>query len=719
MKNNQPVTQQEYPVRPDCAIVSHTDTKGRITYVNEDFIEYAGFTLEELIGQPHNIIRHPDMPEEAFRDMWATLKAGRAWQGMVKNRRKNGDHYWVKATATPLSDGGYMSVRMMPSRSEVAAAEALYARMRNGSGHRLRDGYVLPPGPTGRLAALRMRIGGWPLRLKLLVPLLCAGLFGLFALIHEARNLFDASLHEAGRNAAANLISSASNARSFYSQEILPKARQAGLDPSHAFHGDPKALPLPASFMRAMGEMSAGASTGNLRLYSDAPFRFRRVDEVRLDAFEQEALAALRANPSGSFGRLEFVEGKPVYRFARADVMSDASCVSCHNSHPDSPRTDWKIGDVRGVIQATVPLSALSNEITDIYTRAAGVMLVIGTLMVALFWWLVGGQGKRIGRLAHIAEQIAGGNLKVEVPAGKRDEIGSVFNKLQIMRNKLYEIAFELSRGAESLTASTRELATASSVTAEGAIRQSETASSIAATVEQLSASIDHLTASAREAHAKSADAGEAAAVGARVVHAAATEISGIAKAVQQSSEKVSGLQAVSSEIGSIVSAIREIADQTNLLALNAAIEAARAGESGRGFAVVADEVRKLAERTATATNEISSMVGRIQTQTAEAVDDMRAGVARVDKGVHAAHDAGDSVMSIREKAVQAGASTQDMLVALQQQAAAAHEVAQRVEDIATAAERGAASSEESSAATQQIAERSVRIQQLAAQFKT
>ncbi len=142
MRINMPVTQREFPVSDDCAIISHTDEKGRITYFNDDFVHYAGFAPEELMGQPHNIVRHPDMPPEAFRDLWDTLKQGRPWQGLVKNRRKDGDHYWVKATATPKPGGGYMSVRMKPSREEVAAAEALYARMRNGEKIRLEGGQV-------------------------------------------------------------------------------------------------------------------------------------------------------------------------------------------------------------------------------------------------------------------------------------------------------------------------------------------------------------------------------------------------------------------------------------------------------------------------------------------------------------------------------------------------------------------------------------------------
>lgn len=134
MRVNEPVTGRAYAIAEDQTLVSVTDIKGRITYCNTAFIEVSGYSREELLGQPHNIVRHPDMPEEAFRDLWATVEAGLPWTALVKNRRKDGDHYWVRANATPMFDGdqitGYLSVRTVPSAAEVAAAENLYARMR-------------------------------------------------------------------------------------------------------------------------------------------------------------------------------------------------------------------------------------------------------------------------------------------------------------------------------------------------------------------------------------------------------------------------------------------------------------------------------------------------------------------------------------------------------------------------------------------------------------
>ncbi len=134
MRLNLPVSQQEFVYPEGMTLVSTTDLESRITYCNPAFIEVSGYTREELIGQPHNLVRHPDMPAEAYRDLWETLRSGRPWSALVKNRRKNGDHYWVVANVTPIvKDGqvsGYMSVRTKPSRDQVRDAEALYAAMR-------------------------------------------------------------------------------------------------------------------------------------------------------------------------------------------------------------------------------------------------------------------------------------------------------------------------------------------------------------------------------------------------------------------------------------------------------------------------------------------------------------------------------------------------------------------------------------------------------------
>ena len=136
MKTNLPVTDNEVKLKDGQELVTKTDLKGIITYTNPAFIEVSGFSRAELVGANHNIVRHPDMPEAAFKDLWETLKLGRPWSKLVKNRCKNGDYYWVRANVTPIFQNGrvveYMSVRVRPTDEEISDAEALYARLNDG-----------------------------------------------------------------------------------------------------------------------------------------------------------------------------------------------------------------------------------------------------------------------------------------------------------------------------------------------------------------------------------------------------------------------------------------------------------------------------------------------------------------------------------------------------------------------------------------------------------
>jgi aerotaxis receptor len=190
MRVNLPVVDREFPFPEGQTLVSVTDLKGRIVHCNSAFIHVSGFAREELLGQPHNLIRHPDMPAEAFRDMWETIAAGRPWSGAVKNRRKDGSYYWVKANVTPILEGdvpgGYMSVRTPLDHETARQAEALYAVMRRESEsgtlrHRLSAGQLLVPGLAGRLK--RWARPGLGTQLAVVAAVLAASAFaaGLWA----------------------------------------------------------------------------------------------------------------------------------------------------------------------------------------------------------------------------------------------------------------------------------------------------------------------------------------------------------------------------------------------------------------------------------------------------------------------------------------------------------------------------------------------------------
>jgi aerotaxis receptor len=155
MKKNYPVTGHEHVYGDDLTIISTTDIKGSITYANQDFVDVCGFSEEELVGKNHNIVRHPDMPPAAFQNLWDTIQAGKSWRGIVKNRCKNGDHYWVDAYVTPVHENGrlsgYQSVRTRPTREQIEQAEALYQRINEGKASL--GGFKLELGLSARLLA--------------------------------------------------------------------------------------------------------------------------------------------------------------------------------------------------------------------------------------------------------------------------------------------------------------------------------------------------------------------------------------------------------------------------------------------------------------------------------------------------------------------------------------------------------------------------------------
>jgi len=157
MRVNSPVTQNEYIMEDGRTIVSSTDLQGNINYANPYFLEVSGFSEDEVMGAPQNLVRHPDMPVEAFADLWATIKAGMPWTGMVKNRCKNGDYYWVLANVTPVIEQGkqvgYLSVRTKPSREQVRGADALYREIKAGNprGLRILNGRAVSGGVLARL----------------------------------------------------------------------------------------------------------------------------------------------------------------------------------------------------------------------------------------------------------------------------------------------------------------------------------------------------------------------------------------------------------------------------------------------------------------------------------------------------------------------------------------------------------------------------------------
>lgn len=292
-----------------------------------------------------------------------------------------------------------------------------------------------------------------------------------------------------------------------------------------------------------------------------------------------------------------------------------------------------------------------------------------------------------ITELALKARTLATGDLSVHIDLGTRDELKLVGDSFNEMAGAFRKLIQNVQNSAHQVLLSTKRLSESSAQISQSTEQQSESASAMAAAVEEMTVGVDNIAQNSQTANTLSRRAGDLSAEGGQIVGTVIREIQLIADAVNQSAGIIHDLGQQSEKISAIVNVIKEIADQTNLLALNAAIEAARAGESGRGFAVVADEVRKLAERTAKSTQEISGMIGAIQSGTQNAVASMNSGVSRVTNGVALATRAGESIGEIESNALQVVDTVGDISTSLREQSAASTEIAKNVERIAQMAE--------------------------------
>ena len=310
-------------------------------------------------------------------------------------------------------------------------------------------------------------------------------------------------------------------------------------------------------------------------------------------------------------------------------------------------------------------------------------VLVVGYLAAGAYYSVI----NSVRNFSQGAQRLAGGDLTVAFDSHGADELhmaGKDFNDMATaFRALLSGVQADVRRineASEHVASSSQQISASSSA-------QSDSASSMAAAVEETTVGIDHIAKNALDAQEYSRRSDAVAEEGGRIVHGVVQEIQAIAHTVNQSAAAVEALGQQSGQISAIVDTIKDIADQTNLLALNAAIEAARAGESGRGFAVVADEVRKLAERTAKSTQEISAMIGAIQSGTSTAVSSMKEGVERVAAGVAQAEHAGEAIGQVQAQSRQVLEAVSEITVALREQTAASTEIAQSVERIAQMAE--------------------------------
>ena len=549
---------------------------------------------------------------------------------------------------------------------------------------------------------------------KILVPVPAATAVVILSLWFVLPSVIAENVRHDAASAAQKIVNQYKTIRGYYTDNVVKKVLADGnMKVSETHKEDAKAIPLPATFIHNLSELLAKEDT-TINLYSGYPFPGRA--SRTLDTFQRDAWEHLRQNPTGTFVRQEQRNGREWVRVGVPDVMVAKGCVDCHNNSASSPKKDWKLGDVRGVLEVATLIEP---------QLAAGAALsrnlVIGGLLCGLA--LIGiaiatarSVTKPITRMTGVMTRIAQQDLSAEIDgSGRRDEIGEMARTVEVFKRNAIEIQqmesekVEQARRTEaekkaamskladdfearvsgivdsvsSQSTEMRSTAESMSATAEETSRQ---ATAVAAAAEQASANVQTVASATEEMSASIGEinrqVGESVDIASRANHEA-----------ERTNETVQGLAAAADKIGEIVNLIREVAEQTNLLALNATIEAARAGEAGKGFAVVASEVKSLANQTAKATEEIASQINNMQSVSGEAVT----AIASISRTIG---EIGGIAQTISAAVAEQGTATQEIAANTQQASAGTQEVSSNVAGVTQAAtETGAAAQQVLSAA--------------------
>ncbi len=731
MKINEPVTNNEVVMKKDQFLVSTTDLKGRITSVNRAFVEISGFTEAELIGQSHNIVRHPDMPPEAFQDLWETIKADRPWSGLVKNRCKNGDFYWVKANVTPVREQGqtvgYMSVRTKPTRQEIEQAESFYRDIRAGKAS-------FKPGLVGRwkqaladqglgryLAALTVGslpvTGGvaWLAASGASLPAVGSAvgvatlLFGAasWGLARYVNRPVETAIGALQRIAQGDYLHWVECRRSDGLGRLLQNLQSAQIRLGYEVNE----IQVQANELNrvkdALDSVSANVMIAdqdlNIIYLNKAVQKMMKAAEAdirsELPDFEADALLGqnidrFHKNPGHQRELLARLETTHVGKF---EIGGRSLQVT---ANPIIDEEGNRLGTVVEWLDRTNEV-AVEREIQSIVDSA-----LMGNLSERLE--LAGKEGffatlsRSVNELMAVLERVvddtsavigalARGDLSRTIEAEYEGSFARLKEDVNATVANLQRVIGSIRTTADAVGEASREIAEGNMDLARRTEMQASNLEETASSMEEITSTVRQNADNSRKASELSQETLERAQDGGTVI----TETIEAMEKITDSSKK----------IAAIIGVIDDIAFQTNLLALNAAVEAARAGEQGRGFAVVATEVRNLAQRSATAAKEIKELIE-------DSVNKVEQGSDLVDQSGKTLREIVDSVKKVNDFIAEIAAASSEQYAGIDQ-------VNQAVSQMDEVTQQNAALVEEAAQTSQMMDEQAKELGELMAFFKT
>ncbi|WP_432741420.1 methyl-accepting chemotaxis protein [Methylobacter sp. G7] len=729
MKINMPITNNEVILKKGSILVSRSDLMGRITYVNDAFVETSGFTRDELIGQEHNIVRHPDMPAAAYEDLWKTLKQLRPWQGMVKNRCKNGDHYWVEANAMPLFKDGkvyeYLSVRHPPKRDLIPATEQLYKKLSAGE---------VKLNPTG-LASITKAISEIALAKKnafvvtaFLGPIfllmyrlflaqeyvLLAGV-ALVAMVASALSINMTRVITDTLETAITICYRLSSG-SFGNKVNLKREDQLGDFLRGLYCMEVKLGVDLADFKQGLAEskritqaldnVQSGVMVANKnfeiiymndsvqKIFSKAESDIRKqLPDFSADKLMGSSIDLYHKNPAFQRGLLEKLQEPQTSQLLIAGHYMNliASPVNSDAGERIGYVAEWqdrthevlveqeidqlvqgvKAGNLSARIKLTdkegftKTLSAGINELTDVIESV-------------------------FSDVNRVMENMAEGDLTTAITNEYQGVYAECKNNINSTLAKLSNFIIQIRDAADFIDSSSQEMASGNNNLSHRAEQQAASLEETAASMEELASTVKNNAQNTVQATEVVNSASQLAQKGGGVVKLAIA-------AMQEINES-------SNKIAEIIGVIDEIAFQTNLLALNASVEAARAGEQGRGFSVVATEVRNLAQRSATAAQQSNELIQN-------SVQKVRAGTAFVN-------ETGIALTEIVESVTKVGDIVAHIASASSEQSAGIEQVNQAVSQMDDITQQNAALAEQAAAGSIAMSEQSTHMTQLLSFFR-